>query len=60
MSLGMRGATIAPRDMTGIEIGTKAKIGIETGISMTTETEGIHGEIGRIWNEIRLIFGTTT
>ena len=34
--------------MTGIEIGTK--IGIGTGIEMTTETEGTHGETDRIWS----------
>jgi hypothetical protein len=44
------GATIAPIDMTGIEIETKTEIG--TGIAMTTETEVAHSETGRIWNEI--------
>ena len=60
MTVSMTGATIARRDMTGIEIGTKAEIGIRTGIAMTTETEGIHGETGRIWNEIEMICGRTT
>jgi hypothetical protein len=32
--------------MTGIEMGTKTEIG--TGIEMATETEGIHGETGRL------------
>jgi hypothetical protein len=45
--VGTTGATIVPRDMTGNEIEIKAKIGIETGIAMTIETEGTHGEIGR-------------
>jgi len=40
------GATIAPIDMTGIEIETKTEIG--TGIAMMTETEGTRGETGRI------------
>ena len=45
---GMTGATIAPIDMTGIEIETRTEIG--TGIAMTIETEGTHGETGSIWN----------
>jgi hypothetical protein len=59
-TVGMTGATIAPTGMTGIEIRTKTEIGIGTGIEMTTETEGTHGETGRIWNEIEMICGRTT
>jgi hypothetical protein len=43
----MTAATIAPTGMTRIEIGSKTEIGIRTGIEMTTETEGTHGETGR-------------
>jgi len=45
---GITGATIVPIDMTGMELETKAKIEIGTGIAMTTGIEGTHGEIGRI------------
>jgi hypothetical protein len=56
----MTAAIIAPTGTTRIEIGTKTEIGIRTGIEMTTETEGTHGETGRIWNEIEMICGKTT
>ena len=57
-TVGMTAATIAPAGMTGIEVGTK--IGIRTGIEMTTEIEGLHTKTGRISNEIEMICGRTS
>jgi hypothetical protein len=54
ITAGTTGAMIAPTGMTGIEIGTKTEIGIGTGIEMTIETEGTHGD------EIEMICGRTT
>jgi hypothetical protein len=51
VTVGMTGATIAPIDMTGIEIETQTEIG--TGIAMATATVGTHGETGRIYNGSR-------
>ena len=51
VTVGMTGATIAPIDMTGIEIETQTEIGI--GIGMATATVGTHGETGRIYNGSR-------
>ena len=38
--------------MTGMALETKTKIGIETGIAMTTEIEVIHGETVEILHKI--------
>jgi len=58
--VGIIGATLAPIDMTGIEIRTKTEIGTEIGIEigigteigMVTTTVGTNGKTGRVWNEI--------
>ena len=58
--MGIIGATLAPIDMTGIEIRTKTEIGTEIGIEigigteigMATTTVGTNGKTGRVWNEI--------
>ena len=56
--MGIIGATLAPIDMTGIEIRTKTEIGIGTQIGIGTEigmattTVGTNGKTGRVWNEI--------
>jgi hypothetical protein len=45
-------AIIGTIDMTGMALETKTKIGIETGIAMTTEIEATHGETVKILHKI--------
>jgi hypothetical protein len=45
-------ATIGTIDTTGMALEIKTKIGIETGIAMTTEIEVIHGETVKIFDKI--------